>query len=118
MVSDIPEEMPLACSLPAEELRARSDENTSRFGRAQQVQELADGYTFAFPAGEARDLLEFVLAERSCCPFFTFELLFPSPHQVIYLTVRGASGVKEMVAEMASAVSPGLATAVARTRNP
>ncbi len=105
MMSDIPEETPLACSLSAEELRARSYENSSRFARAQEVQELADGYTFTFPAGEAQDLLEFVLAERSCCPFFTFELVFPSPHQVIYLTVRGASGVKEIVAAMASAVS-------------
>ena len=63
------------------------------------AQELPDGYRFTFPARDedARDLLQFILAERACCPFFTFELAFPSPHQAIPLTVRGREGVKEIV---------------------
>lgn len=89
----------MACSLTAAELRVRGEENAALFARAHNAQELPDGYCFAFPASEddARDLLRFILAERACCPFFTFELAFPSPHQAIHLTVRGRAGVKEIV---------------------
>ncbi len=103
MTSDVPVELPLACSLTAAELRERGEENVSLFTRAQSVEELPDGYRFAFPAeaDDARDLLQFVLAERACCPFFTFELTFPSPHQSIQLVMRGREGVKEIVRDSA-----------------
>lgn|SRR5262249_37238682 len=103
MPSDEPqavlEAVPLACSLTIAELRVRGAENASLFARAQQVYELPDGYRFAFPAAAdvARNLLQFVLAERTCCPFFTFELMLPAPHHAIYLTVQGREGVKEIV---------------------
>ena len=94
------ENVPLACSLTAAELRVRGEENGALFARATGVHELLDGYRFDFPAqaDQARSLLQFILAERDCCPFFTFELAFPSPHRVIQLTVRGREGVKEIVA--------------------
>jgi hypothetical protein len=93
--------LPVACSLTADELRARGVENADLFTRAQSVIELADGYRFTFPAGDddARDLLTFVRAEAACCPFFTFELAFPSPHETILLSVRGNEDAKEMVRE-------------------
>jgi hypothetical protein len=61
---------------------------------------LPDGYSFAFPAeGDCgRDLLEFILSERACCDFLTFELSFPSPHEYIWLTLRGGEVVKEFLA--------------------
>jgi hypothetical protein len=104
-------EVALACSLTADELRVRGEENTSLFARAHDVQELADGYRFAFPADAvaAQDLLQFILAERACCPFFTFELAFPCPHQSVHLTVRGREGVKEIV--RASVASTAIARA-------
>lgn len=91
--------LPVACSLTTAELHARGVENADLFARAQSVVELSDGYRFTFPAGEedARDLLAFVRAEAACCPFFTFELAFPSPHEVILLAVRGNEGAKAMV---------------------
>ncbi|MFI5273370.1 MAG: hypothetical protein ACHQ4H_10110 [Ktedonobacterales bacterium] len=99
MAPDDPVDVPLACSLTAAELRVRGDDNRSLFARAHSMRELPDGYSFAFAAkaGDARNLLAFVLAERACCPFFTFELAFPSPHQAIQLIVRGREGVKEIV---------------------
>ncbi len=100
MASDDLEEVPLACSLSATELQMRGEENAALFAHAHSVDELPDGYRFTFPAGdeEARDLLAFVLAERACCPFFSFELAFSSPHQTIELTVRGREGAKEIMA--------------------
>ena len=97
MASDIP----IACNLSADDLRARGEDVVAPlFARAERLQELPDGYSFAFPAEAdgVRDLLEFILSERACCPFFTFELIFPSPHQSIWLTLRGGEGVKEFVA--------------------
>lgn len=105
--ADVSGEIALACSLTAAELRERGEENGTLFARALNAQELPDGYRFTFPAADkdVRDLLQFILAERACCPFFTFELAFPSPHDAISLTVRGREGVKEIVrASVASAV--------------
>jgi hypothetical protein len=104
MASDVADEVngvevPLACSLTEAELRVRGEENGSLFARAQSAEELPDGYRFTFSAeaDDARSLLAFILAERACCPFFTFELTFPSPHEPIQLAVRGREGVKEIV---------------------
>ena len=99
MTSDVREDVPLACSLTVAELRVRGDENATLFARALETQELADGYRFAFPAEESNvaALVQFVLAERACCPFFTFELTFPSPHENVWLAIRGREGVKEIV---------------------
>jgi hypothetical protein len=100
-------EIPLACSLTADELRVRGEENSSLFAHAVSVQELPDGYAFIFPAADenAREVLAFVLAERACCPFFTFDLTFASPHESIRLSVRGREGVKEFVREAAVQVA-------------
>ncbi len=101
MESGMASNLPVACTLSAAELRARGEDVVAPlFARAQRVEETLDGYCFAFPAeaGGVRDLLEFVLSERDCCPFFTVELAFPSPHESVWLTLRGGAGVKEFVA--------------------
>jgi hypothetical protein len=94
-------DLPVACTLSAAELRERgADVVAPLFARAQSKQETSDGYRFAFPAAAegVRELVEFILSERDCCPFFTFELAFPSPHESVWLTLRGGEGVKEFVA--------------------
>ena len=101
MTSDFATDLPVACALSAAELRVRGEDVvTPLFARVEDVHELLDGYRFVFPAEAegVRALLEFVLSERACCPFFTFELTFPSPHQSVWLTLRGGEGVKELVA--------------------
>jgi hypothetical protein len=104
MATDVREDVPLACSLTEAELQVRGAENATLFDRALETQELADGYRFAFPAEESNvaALVQFVLAERACCPFFTFELTFPSPHESIWLTIRGRDGVKDIVRDALS----------------
>ena len=99
MTFDVAGDVPLACSLTTDDLRVRGEENGKLFARAQGVRELPDGYRFTFPPDEEQvgSLVRFILAERACCPFFTFELAFPSPHQAVELTVRGREGVKEIV---------------------
>jgi hypothetical protein len=112
LTPDLTSDLPVACTLSAAELRERgADVVAPLFARAQRLQETPDGYCFAFPAeaGGVRDLLEFILSERDCCPFFTFELAFPSPHESVWLTLRGGEGVKEFVAGSFAALDMPLA---------
>jgi hypothetical protein len=94
------EEMPIACELSGAELAERGEEVGDLFKEVEQVRELADGYAFRFcgSAAMASRLLEFTLAERSCCPFFTFELVFDPNEGPIWVRLRGSEGVKEFVA--------------------
>lgn len=48
----------------------------------------------------AMKLTEFIVAERSCCPFFTFELAFETDG--ILLRVRGPQGTRQFIREHAS----------------
>jgi hypothetical protein len=107
MFADVPNNVPgdassevaLVCRLTPAELEARIEDNSPLLTRVRAMRELPDGYRFAFSADPdgIPDLVGFILAERACCPFFTFELTFPAPHQEIWLTVRGREGVKEIV---------------------
>lgn len=91
--------VPLACSLTGAELAARGREVAGLFERATRVRELRDGYALEFAGGDemAREVLDFVLAERACCPFFSFTLRSHAPHSVIWLEVRGRGEAKEIV---------------------
>lgn len=114
MASDIP----IACTLSAAELQARGEDVVAPLvARAERLDELPDGYRFVFPAGAdgARDLLEFVLSERDCCPFFTFELTFASPHQSVWLTLRGGEGVKAFIAGSFAQLDMPIARAAAES---
>lgn len=99
MFSDVCDDVALACSLTPAELEVRGGEISRLANHVQAMEELPDGYRFAFPAEAAGlpDLVAFILAERACCPFFTFELTFPTPHREIWLAIRGREGVKEIV---------------------
>ena len=45
----------------------------------------------------ATKLLDFIVFERACCPFFTFELTFEPDSGPIWLRLRGQEGVKEFI---------------------
>src|SRR5690242_16597272 len=93
-------EIPIACNLPEAAQAARGEEIAPIFDSVQQTVELADGYAFEFAgsATQAARLLEFILAERECCPFFRFELVFAPDHSAIWLHLGGGPGVKEFIA--------------------
>lgn len=90
----------IACLLSGQDLAARGQEVAELFKDAQQIRELADGYAFAFGGDDATagKLVEFVMIERRCCPFFRFGLTFEPHDRAIWLELRGGEGVKEMVA--------------------
>ncbi|MFQ5435918.1 MAG: hypothetical protein ACE5FD_13670 [Anaerolineae bacterium] len=94
------ESIPIACLLPDETFVKRREEvKTAVFTQLQNSVELADGYAFQFSGTDewANNLLEFVLFERQCCPFLTFELQFDADRGAIWLRIRGGDEVKAFI---------------------
>ncbi|MEO7018698.1 MAG: hypothetical protein ABI234_00920 [Ktedonobacteraceae bacterium] len=96
------QDIPIACSLTAQDLSTRHVEVEEMMRGIEAIKELADGYMLKFPgsADWASTLLQFVIQERACCPFFTFELHFEPQEGPTWLTLRGPEGTKGFVAEM------------------
>lgn len=96
----VAEETPVACLLTDAERAERGDDVKDLFAAVEEVRELADGYAFRFSGSDtmAANLLEFTLAERRCCPFFTFGLVFEPNEGPIWVQLRGSAAVKEFVA--------------------
>jgi hypothetical protein len=95
----IAKDAPIACSLTADEHVTRREEIDDFFTGIEQAQELTDGYALRFPGTSTwpQRVLDFIQGERSCCLFFTFELVFLPNQGPIWLHIRGPEGVKEMV---------------------
>ena len=93
------DELPIVCTLTAEERSERGGVTRDLFGQAEQVRELPDGYAFRFPGGEdwAARLFDYVVFERRCCRFFTVALEFEPDQGPIWLHLRGPEDVKEFV---------------------
>lgn len=98
----IAKDVPIACSLTADEQVVRGEEIGALFSGIQGTRELADGYALCFPGTPpwSQRVLNFIQGERSCCLFFTFELIFLPNQGPIWLHIRGPEGVREMIADM------------------
>ena len=108
------EQSPIACSLSDVQLRERRDDLAhGLLARCEKVAELADGYEFAFAGEEetAAQIMEFILEERRCCPFFGFELVIKPDNGPIILRLRGRDGVKDFLSDkigLSGAMGEGL----------
>ncbi len=92
--------LPIACTLSAAEQAGRREEATRvLFAGCRKVSELEDGYAYEFPGGDEQieALTRFVVAERECCTFFTFELTFEPDRGPVHLRMRGPRGTKEFI---------------------
>ena len=80
----------LACTLPPTRRDARRADIGTLLERANDRRVEPDGVTLSFAWSDvlARTLLEFVLAERQCCPQMTYELRFPASDVAVELRVR------------------------------
>lgn len=83
----------LVCTLPPLDREGRRVSVQYLLERATGCAGHEDGVLLEFPGADAiaRTLLEFVLAERQCCPHFTYELAFAPDHRRVTLRLR-ASG--------------------------
>lgn len=94
------EETVFACNPSAldKEQRARYAVLTKQLiATKQEVNELADGYAFHFPANpqSIKDVAEFITYERLCCPFLSFEMAVEGEN--LLLRLKGKEGIKEFI---------------------
>jgi hypothetical protein len=94
------EETVFACNLSAldKAQRARYSVLTRQLITAkQEVQELPDGYALRYAANPQtiKDVAEFVIYERLCCPFLSFEMAVEGEN--LSLRLKGKEGVKEFI---------------------
>lgn len=90
----------VACKLLGQEFMRRKDAITNAlFRHAEQIEELADGFAFRFAGFDpsAGRIMEFITAERECCPFFRFELIVEPDDGPVWLRLRGSDEVKTFV---------------------
>jgi hypothetical protein len=93
----------IACLLSERDYAIRGEEIASGlFAAVEEVVELPDGYAYRFAAvdGPLESLLEFIAAERRCCPFLGFEIAFEPHGAPLWLWMRGSPRVKAFIAEV------------------
>lgn len=111
----------LACALVGPGFAARKAAITrDLFAHVDRVEELPDGFGFRFTAAVpwAARALEFVEAEKRCCPFFAFELAFEPNDGPLWLRLRGSDEIKEFIrTELGEIVSVPRTAATTPERN-
>jgi hypothetical protein len=100
--TDVNDEEIIACLLSEREMAIRGDEIArGLFASVEETTELPDGYAYRFANDHSllTSLLEFIAAERRCCPFLTFELALAPHGGPVWLRMRGSPRVKAFIAE-------------------
>ena len=93
-------ELPIACTLTPEALRARREGLLMDvMRRAEQREELSDGLRLRFaPSGETIALIaRAVDAERQCCRFLRFGITVEPDGGPVFLDLTGPSGTRDFV---------------------
>jgi hypothetical protein len=96
------EDPPIACDLTVFNANERIKHMAlakSLLGKARQITEHEDGFTFVF---DQSPLLEMQIAnwvrkEKRCCPFFSFELSKANTPPSLRLRIVGPDGAKEIL---------------------
>lgn len=67
--------------------------------QVRERQEVQDGVVYTFDSSDELldQLIAFIKAERSCCPFFKFELTIRDVKNPMMLRITGPDGVKEFI---------------------
>ena len=102
MPEENPQDVPIACSLSAQEFGTRKNENEQLLREVEELKEFEQGYALKFrgSADQVQELLQFINQERACCPFFTFELRFEPQNGPLWLSLSGPAGTKSFIQEM------------------
>ena len=90
----------LSCQLSGDKFQKRKAMLKNEiFTLVEKTEELEQGFSFHFKEKQGLDakLLELVIAERNCCPFFEIKLHFLPFQTGINLEITGQKGVKEFI---------------------
>ena len=90
------------CNVKAftKEERVNYNELSAKLKTARiSTQELPDGYSFKLDPKlvSLAEVAERVVAERKCCPFFTFEIGVEGETGALTLSLKGREGVKPFI---------------------
>lgn len=88
----------LVCRLTGPELTKRKIKLQKEvFARVQQVEEVNEGYIFHFPDDDKLLLriMDYMLTEKQCCPFFRYDLGIKANGEGVILKVSGTPEAKE-----------------------
>ena len=96
-----PYDIDIACSLSAIEQQERGKQFEEFFAKAEEVAELAEGYALRLPNRDPliTRAVELIIAERKCCPFFGFTLVFDKDGGPVWLHLVGPGQVKSFIGE-------------------
>jgi hypothetical protein len=92
----------IGCLLSERDYAMRSEELANGlFAMVDEIVELPDGYAYRLAGGDSllESLLEFIAAERRCCPFLCFEIAFEPHGGPLWLRMRGSPRLKAFIAE-------------------
>ncbi len=90
----------LFCRLTKEAFRKRKKVlKSSVFNHLEQIEEIENGFVFKFKEEGDFDkkLMELIVAERACCPFFEIKLHLLPYKKGISMEISGQEGVKEFL---------------------
>jgi len=100
-------ELPIACTLTADELRAgAADLLPGLIAAARDVTALTDGVrlNFAPDDGAIARIAAVIERERRCCAFLRFTLVVPPGGGAVSLEVTGPEGTRELLGELVPAL--------------
>jgi hypothetical protein len=103
--------LPKACTLvDKDQIKLQTTIAEELFTNFKQFRELNEGYELSYPGNDhwAAKLTEFIIFERKCCRFFTFELEFEPNEGPIWFRLRGPDGVKDFVKNYATNKFPSI----------
>lgn len=93
--------IPLACvpgAIVADEREGHFALVHRLFGEeAQERRDEPDGFTFRFDAALFDDVTRYVVNERRCCPFLTFEISLSAAEGPLWLRLRRPAGTREFL---------------------
>ena len=97
----INQDLPVVCTLPEAQQTGRLAETNAILNDCAERIELEAGYAFRYDdaAQWVGPLVEFIRAERECCRFLRFELIFEPQLGPLWLYIRGSEAAKEFVRE-------------------
>jgi hypothetical protein len=95
-------DIPLVCNMDVftpDQRTAHIQTTTELIQAVQRVQEVENGYKFAFPneTDFISKVAEFILNERLCCPFLKFTLNVVSNSEPVSLSLTGPIGTQEFL---------------------
>ena len=95
-------ESPFACNrsaLNSEERQRHTALGPKLRSLRKSVRELPDGYEFEFPSDQKtfQMVSEWVIKERSCCPFFEFGLRLEQEGGPLWVRLSGREGTKDFI---------------------